>query len=215
MQIKQNANRAAALVRQLLAFSRKQVLSLKVLNINNVMLDLSSLLTRLLGDKVKFKIEYGKRINNITADQTQLEQVIINLAVNARDAMEEGGVLTIKTSNYIIDDSFDEKAYHAPIGYTTIPHGEYVLITICDNGTGIPKDIIDKIFEPFFSTKDSFSGTGLGLATVYGIVKQIGGHIRFQTEHNKGTCFYIFLSIVERNIKNPEKMLESPDTGRG
>lgn len=208
MQIKQNANRAAGLVRQLLAFSRKQVLSLKVLDINNVLVELSNLLSRLLGEKIRFEIEYGKHILPVMADQGQFEQVIINLAVNARDAMSRGGDLVIKTSNIKIDDNFQEKEYYAPMGDEPIANGSYVLIEIRDNGTGIPLEIVDRIFEPFFSTKDHFSGTGLGLATVYGIVKQSGGHIRFTTERNVGTSFFIFLKIADNEVTD-EKLAEN------
>jgi two-component system cell cycle sensor histidine kinase/response regulator CckA len=200
MQIKQNANRAAGLVRQLLAFSRKQVLSLKVVDINNVLVELSNLLNRLLGEKIHFDIEYGKHILPVMADQGQFEQVIINLAVNARDAMSKGGNLIIKTSNIKIDDNFQEKEYYSPMGDEPIANGSYVLIEIRDNGTGIPLEIVEHIFEPFFSTKDHFSGTGLGLATVYGIVKQSGGHIRFTTKSNIGTSFFIFLKIADSEI---------------
>jgi signal transduction histidine kinase/CheY-like chemotaxis protein len=200
MQIKQNANRAAGLVRQLLAFSRKQVLSLKVIDINNVLVELSNLLSRLLGEKICFEIEYGKHILPVMADQGQFEQVVINLAVNARDAMMKGGNLLIKTSNIKIDDNFQEKEYYSPMGDEHISNGSYVLIEIRDNGTGIPLEIADRIFEPFFSTKDHFSGTGLGLATVYGIVKQSGGHIRFTTERNVGTSFFIFLKIADNEM---------------
>jgi len=200
MQIKQNANRAAGLVRQLLAFSRKQVLSLRVIDINTVLIELSNLLTRLLGEKTNFQIDYGKHIWRVMADQGQFEQVIINLAVNARDAMPYGGDLIIKTSNIKIDDNFNEKEYHAPMGDEPIANGSYVLVEIRDNGTGIPSEIVDRIFEPFFSTKDHFSGTGLGLATVYGIVKQSGGHIRFITKKDQGTSFFIFLKSAENEI---------------
>ena len=193
MQIKQNANRAANLVRQLLAFSRKQVLLPKVLDVPNIINDLSGLLTKLLGTKIHLKITHSKNVLHIKADQVQLEQVIINLVVNARDAMDGDGNLSIKTSNIVIDNKFDEEKFFKPKADTAIETGSYVLLEIQDTGSGIPDEILDRIFEPFFSTKDITSGTGLGLATVYGIIKQTGGYIRLQTKKDKGSKFSIFL----------------------
>lgn len=204
MQIRQNANRAADLVKQLLAFSRKQVLSLKVVNVNNTIASLSGLLERLLGEHVNLNIDFGKNLNNVMADRVQLEQVIINLAVNARDAMDNQGDLFIKTYNVNIDKDFDDSDYYSPGGDDPVQDGLYTIVEIADTGSGIPKNIVENIFEPFFSTKDQMSGTGLGLATVYGIVKQIGGHIKFKTYENQGTCFYIFMRATideEENIE--------------
>lgn len=196
MQIRQNANRAADLVKQLLAFSRKQVLSLKVINVNNTIVALSNLLERLLGEHIELNIDFGKDLNNVLADRVQLEQVIINLAVNARDAMESKGNLYVRTYNIGIDEEYEDREYYSPAGDDPLQKGDYVALEICDTGTGIPEEVVDNIFEPFFSTKDQLSGTGLGLATVYGIIKQIGGHIRFKTVKNQGTCFYIFLKAT-------------------
>lgn len=198
MQIKQNANRAAELVKQLLAFSRKQVMNLSSNCVNEIIVELASLLHRLIGEEVKLDIDCRRHISNALTDKNQLEQVIINLAVNARDAMNRVGNLSIRTKESEIDKKFDENKYHAPNNFEKVKPGKYVVIEIEDTGTGIPAEIIDNIFDPFFSTKDPGAGTGLGLATVYGIVKQIGGHIRFQTEKDKGTIFYIFLEATDQ-----------------
>ena len=186
MQIKQNANRAAALVRQLLAFSRKQTLRPQVLDIGDVLSDINVLLKRLVGEKVKPEFVYGRDLWPVKADLSQFEQVIVNLAVNARDAMPEGGKLTIRTANVPARDV--ERAE-----YKGMPAADYVLIEVSDTGTGIPADIVDKIFEPFFSTKEVGKGTGLGLSTVYGIVKQTGGFIYVDSVPDRGTTFRIFL----------------------
>ncbi len=175
MQIKQNANRAAALVRQLLAFSRKQTLRPQVLDLNETLSDLTMLLRRLIGERVTLTPAFGRDLWPVKADLSQFEQVIVNLAVNARDAMPEGGKLTVRTANVPADES-------AAFGYKGMPRGDYVLVEVSDTGSGIPPEIIDKIFEPFFSTKEVGKGTGLGLSTVYGIVKQTGGFIYADSE---------------------------------
>jgi signal transduction histidine kinase/CheY-like chemotaxis protein len=199
MQIKQNVNRAANLVRQLLAFSRKQVLQPNILEVTNIIAEISNLISRLIGENIELQIEHGKDLDYVKVDQGQLEQVIINLAVNARDAMpKEGGILRLTTSNIHIDESFDESAYYAPVGDEPIVYGDYILIEISDNGSGIPKEVLNKIFEPFFSTKAIGAGTGLGLSTVLGIVKQTGGYIRLKTQINKGTSFFIFLKAIKQ-----------------
>ena len=163
MQIKQNANRAAGLVRQLLAFSRRQTLQPKTLNLTDVLAELSHLLRRLIGENITLRLVHDRDLGLVKVDQGQLEQVIINLAVNARDAMPEGGTLTIKTANLTFE------APH-PMGHEQAPAGDYVRVEVRDTGGGIAAEHIDKIFEPFFSTKDAGSGTGLGLSTVYGII---------------------------------------------
>ena len=186
MQIKQNANRAANLVRQLLAFSRQQTLQPRVLDITDTLADLSHLLRRLIGENIELKVVHGRDLGLVKVDQGQLDQVIINLAVNARDAMPSGGTLTINTSNM---------SNSAPVRYgdEVMPPGDYVQIDVADTGHGISKDILQRIFEPFFSTKEVGSGTGLGLSTVYGIVKQTGGFVRVESEPGKGATFSIFL----------------------
>jgi two-component system cell cycle sensor histidine kinase/response regulator CckA len=187
MQIKQDANRAASLVRHLLAFSRRQTQRLQVLDLGESLGDLSMLLRRLLGERVALDlVPTSGGLWPVKADQSQFEQVIVNLAVNARDAMPDGGQLTLRAANVTMAESQEL----VPKG---MPPGEYVLIEVKDSGTGIPSDIIDRIFEPFFSTKEVGKGTGLGLSTVYGIVKQTGGFILPESVIGQGTTFRIFL----------------------
>ncbi len=190
MQIKQNANRAANLVRQLLAFSRQQTLRPKVLIVTDVLAELSNLLRRLIGENIELQMHHGRNLGPVRVDQGQLEQVIINLAVNARDAMPNGGVLTIRTANVSTEEA-------RSLGHTVMPPAEYVLIEVSDTGVGIPKENLGKIFEPFFSTKEVGKGTGLGLSTVYGIVKQTGGFIFPESEVGKGATFRIYLPLHE------------------
>ncbi|MEM7620884.1 MAG: response regulator [Pseudomonadota bacterium] len=201
MNIKQNANRAASLVRQLLAFSRQQTLRPEVLNLNDVLSDLSILLGRLLGEKVKLKVAHCRDLWLVKADSTQLQQVIVNLCVNARDAMPGGGLLSIKTRNLSEADCRN-------LANSTIEPAEYVVMDVEDTGTGIPEENLEKIFEPFFSTKEVGKGTGLGLSTVYGIVKQTGGYIFPESEMGKGTTFRIYLprhiEVVEE-VNTPQK----------
>jgi two-component system cell cycle sensor histidine kinase/response regulator CckA len=186
MNIKQNANRAANLVRQLLAFSRRQTLRPEVLSLTDVLSDLGNLLGRLLGETVELKIVHGRDLARIKVDINQFEQVVINLCVNARDAMVDGGTLTLKTSNVSSVDS--EK-----VRPDLMPSGEYVLLEVTDTGTGMAQEVLDKIYEPFFSTKEVGKGTGLGLSTVYGIIKQTGGFIFCDSEMGKGTTFKVYL----------------------
>ncbi|HMA15868.1 MAG: PAS domain S-box protein [Bacteroidota bacterium] len=189
MQIKQNANRAANLVRQLLAFSRQQTLQPRLLNPTDILAELSHLLRRLIGENIELKMSHGRDLGMIKADQGQLEQVIINLAVNARDAMDSGGVLTIRTGGEKVERARKLKD-------ETMPPGNYVVIQVEDTGCGIPPDILDRIFDPFFSTKEVGAGTGLGLSTVYGIVKQSGGYVFVDSKVGAGTTFSIYLPAV-------------------
>jgi len=186
VQIKQNANRAANLVRQLLAFSRQQALQPRVLAIKYTLAELSTLLRRLIGENIELKVVHDPKLWLVKVDQGQLEQVIINLVVNARDAMPQGGTLLIRTAN-IASDSETRR------GHEIMPPGDYVLIEVKDTGHGIPKEIQHRIFEPFFSTKELGSGTGLGLSTVYGIVKQTGGFVFVDSDFDHGATFSIFL----------------------
>jgi signal transduction histidine kinase/ActR/RegA family two-component response regulator len=186
MQIRQNANRAASLVRQLLAYSRQQTLQPRVISLSEVLAELAHLLRRLIGGAITLKLEHGRDLHPVLVDQGQVEQVVINLVVNARDAMPEGGTLTIRTSNASVSEPM-------PAAGEMLPPGEYVRIDIVDTGTGIAPEIIDRILEPFFSTKPMGAGTGLGLATVYGIVKQSGGHLVIESKLGEGTTFSIFL----------------------
>jgi two-component system, cell cycle sensor histidine kinase and response regulator CckA len=186
MQVKQNANRAANLVRQLLAFSRQQTLQPKVLNITDVLSEITHLLRRLIGENIKLKMAHGRDLHLVRVDQGQLEQVIINLAVNARDAMAGGGNLTIQTGNFTLAEPEQR-------GVETMPAGDYVMIEVQDTGIGIPAENLSRIFEPFFSTKEVGSGTGLGLSTVYGIVRQTGGFVFVDSAPGKGAAFKIYL----------------------
>jgi two-component system cell cycle sensor histidine kinase/response regulator CckA len=214
MQIKQNANRAASLVRQLLAFSRRQTLRPETVKLGETLSDLSLLLKRLLGERVQLEMKQGRDLWFVKADVNQLEQVIINLAVNARDAMPDGGTVTIATENV------DEAAARR-LDLTGMPAADYVRIDVTDTGTGIPPDILDKIFEPFFTTKELGKGTGLGLSTVFGIVKQSGGFIYVDSTVGQGTTFSIylprFIPEVEAEAKpDPKEEKRAADsTGQG
>ncbi|MFZ3032666.1 MAG: ATP-binding protein [Parvibaculum sp.] len=218
MQIKQNANRAANLTRQLLAFSRRQTLRPKVLSLTDALAELQNLLSRLLTEKVELKIVHGRDLGLVKVDQNQLEQVIMNLAVNARDAMPDGGKLTIRTANVSEEDS-------RALDHALMPPAEYLLIEVTDTGSGIPKENLGKIFEPFYTTKDPSKGTGLGLSTVYGIVKQTGGFIFPYSTMGKGTAFRIYLPRyfetaadvkAEAEAKAAEAMPDTADlTGKG
>jgi two-component system cell cycle sensor histidine kinase/response regulator CckA len=196
MQIKQNANRAAALVRQLLAFSRKQTLRPQVLDLGEALSDLGMLLKRLIGENVTLAVVNGRDLWPVKVDISQFEQVIVNLAVNARDAMPSGGKLTVRTANVTASEC-------SAFSYKGMPSADYVLVEVTDTGTGIPPDIIDKVFEPFFSTKEVGKGTGLGLSTVYGIVKQTGGFV-YADSAPGNTAFRIFLP---RHIPGAEDAL--------
>lgn len=204
MNIKQNANRAASLVRQLLAFSRRQTLRPEVLNLTDVLADLRMLLTRLAGNNVKVEIEHGRDLWAARADLGQLEQVIVNLVVNARDAMPDGGQLEIRTSN-LSEQECSKFSHHRELA-----SADYVLIEVEDNGTGIPPDVIKKIFEPFFTTKDVGKGTGLGLSMVYGIIKQTGGYIFVDSEEGKGSTFRIFLPRYIEGVSDVEEKADAP-----
>ena len=187
-QIKNNSNRAASLTRQLLAFSRQQTLRPQILQLANVVADVSSLLKRLLGETVRLEVHHGRGVGAVRADPGQLEQVIINLGVNARDAMPKGGVVHISTLAVGQQEV-------AAMGKEFLPIGDYVKLSVEDSGVGISKENLSKIFEPFFTTKELGKGTGLGLSTVYGIVKQSGGFIFADSTVGRGTRFDIFLPV--------------------
>ena len=216
MNIKQNANRAANLVRQLLAFSRRQTLRPEVLSMTDVLSDLGNLLGRLLGEKVELKVVHGRDLGSVKVDVNQFEQVVINLAVNARDAMPDGGVLTVRTSNVSETESRNVKP-------GLMPEGEYVLCEVIDTGSGMSQEVLDKIYEPFFSTKEVGKGTGLGLSTVYGIIKQTGGFVFCDSELGKGTTFSIYLprhaetaeEVAEAKRVEEEEDTRADHTGQG
>lgn len=186
MQIKQNSNRAANLVRQLLAFSRQQTLRQRVHDMTDILIELSHLLRRLIGANIELDMVHGSDLGLVKVDEGQMEQVLINLAVNARDAMDGGGKLTIETENYTIRKAKE-------VMQEEMPAGHWVLIKVTDTGCGISKENMRHILEPFFTTKGVGEGTGLGLATVYGIVRQSGGFLDIESEVGKGTTFYIYL----------------------
>jgi two-component system cell cycle sensor histidine kinase/response regulator CckA len=192
-QIKKAGDRASALTRQLLAFSRQQVLETKVLNLSTIVADMIKMLPPLLGEDIQLRTSLDPALGPVKADQGQIEQVIMNLAVNARDAMPGGGRLTIETRNSHLDEEFVMR--HRP----TIP-GEYVMLIVSDTGSGMDAQTQAHIFEPFFTTKEQGRGTGLGLATVYGFVKQSGGYVWVQSEPGVGSTFTIYLPLVREAL---------------
>ncbi|HUD67537.1 MAG TPA: PAS domain S-box protein [Candidatus Sulfotelmatobacter sp.] len=188
--IQQASDRATTLTRQLLAFSRKQLLELKVVDVNAIVADMERLLRPLIGENVELVAKLAPKAGHVRADAGQLEQVLMNLVVNAKDAMPAGGRLTIQTHNLVLDESHRR-------GQTFIHPGNYVMLSVTDTGTGMDKETQSRIFEPFFTTKEKGKGTGLGLSTVYGIVKQSGGYVIVQSELGHGTSFHIYLPQVE------------------
>ena len=205
MQIKQNANRAANLVRQLLAFSRQQTLQPRFLDITDVLAELTHLLRRLIGENIELDLVHGRDMGLIKVDQGQLEQVLINLAVNARDAMPDGGKLTISTAARDTEEPIRQ-------GLDEMPPGRWVSISVKDTGIGIPKENLARIFEPFFSTKEIGSGTGLGLSTVYGIVRQTGGFVFVDSAPGQGATFTIYLPRHEGTVTTAESEAVSERT---
>jgi PAS domain S-box-containing protein len=191
VQIRSAAERAAGITRQLLAFSRKQVLSPRVLNLNDVVLSLDSLLRRLIGEDIEVMTVPANDLGSVKADPGQIEQVIMNLALNSRDAMPEGGKLTLETSNVVLDSTYANS--HQPV-----EPGPYVMLAVSDTGTGMSEETLTRIFEPFYTTKEVGKGTGLGLSMVYGIVKQSGGYVWVYSEPNQGTTFKIYLPRVDQ-----------------
>ena len=202
-QIKKAAQRAGALTRQLLAFSRQQVLQPRVLNLNAVVNNLSNMLLRMIGEDVSLKFIPGAPLDNIRADTNQVEQVLMNLAVNARDAMPSGGKIIIETSNSQLDEGYARQ-------HAGVKPGDYVMLSMSDTGCGMNSETISKIFEPFFTTKPLGEGTGLGLSTVYGIVKQSGGHIWVYSEPGKGTTFKLYFPRVVENVDVLHQSIPEP-----
>jgi PAS domain S-box-containing protein len=189
--------RAASLTRQLLAFSRKQMLEMKILDVNSVIADMGPMLGRLIGEDVTLQTDLDPHLGTVRADNSHIQQVIMNLAVNARDAMPRGGQLTIQTRNATLDAGYAKN-------HAEIPGGDYVMLAVCDNGTGIDKKTQERIFEPFFTTKEHGKGSGLGLSTTYGIVKQSGGNIMVYSEPGRGTVFKVYLPRALGLAEGPE-----------
>ena len=200
IQIHQNANRAASLVGQLLAFSRKQNLQPEVIDIRDTLSDLTHLLNRLVGEKVVLSLSHAQDLEPIKADKRQLEQVLMNLVVNARDAMPAGGEIRVETQNLTLDEPvLRDRA--------TVPPGNYVVVKVVDEGHGIPPEKMPKIFEPFYTTKRTGEGTGLGLSTAYGIVKQTGGFIFVNSEVDRGTEFSLLFPVYEVSVADMKPVI--------
>jgi signal transduction histidine kinase/CheY-like chemotaxis protein len=205
--------RAVDLVKQLLAFSRRQILVTKTLNLNMVITDIEKMLKRLIGEDIELVVKTEPKLGNVQADPVQIEQIILNLSVNARDAMPKGGKLIIQTANVKLDTAY------CKLGKVSLIPGDYVMMAVSDTGTGMSEDVKSKVFEPFFTTKEKGQGTGLGLSTVYGIVKQSHGDILVYSEENKGTTLKVYLPLVKqpthesrKPVKNGKKLPRGKET---
>lgn len=207
-QIKKASEKAADLTRQLLAFSRRQILEMRVLNLNSLLMDLDKMLHRLIGEDIELITVLADDLGRVKTDSGWVEQIIMNLAVNARDAMPNGGKLTIETANAELDEGYAR-------GHIAVKPGRYVMLSVSDTGVGMTPEIRQQVFEPFFTTKEKGKGTGLGLSTVYGIVKQSGGNIWVYSEPGLGTTFKIYLPRVEEPFEKMREKVTTEEFPRG
>lgn len=206
--IEKATERAANLVRQLLAFSRRQVMEMKIIDLNALSRDLDKMLRRVIGEDIELITVFGDNLGKIKADSGQIEQVILNLAVNARDAMPRGGKLIIETANAQLDETYARS-------HIAVMPGNYVMLSVSDTGAGMSPEIKERIFEPFYTTKEKGKGTGLGLSTVYGIIKQTGGNIWVYSEPEKGTTFKIYLPRVDESLEEARTSQPAKTLPRG
>jgi signal transduction histidine kinase/CheY-like chemotaxis protein len=202
------AELAAGLTKQLLAFSRKQVMQPRVININGVISDMENMLRRVIGEDIELLTSLDPEVARINADRGQLEQVLMNLVVNARDAMPEGGRLSIKTSNSELSAEF-------PVGALNAADGEYVMLAVSDTGMGMTREVQQRLFDPFFTTKEQGRGTGLGLSTVYGIIKQSGGEISVYSEVGSGTTFKVYFPQLSASAEEHPDNVKRKEVPRG